>query len=406
MATFKEVPVFGNLDGVKVLSTGAAVAQPHAAELMAEAGATVIHVENGVAPDVTRGIKYAFSSEHRNQLMMSLNIPTPEGKEIFLKLIQWSDIWMESSKGGTYSSWGLTDEYLWEHNPKLIIVHISGFGQTGLPEYVERASYDAIGQAFGGYMFINGMPEPNPPMRTNVYTCDYVSALTGCWSALAALWKAEKTGRGESIDVAQFEVLMRIQTHYPMTYLNDKRLLQRLGNADPMGPGYNVFRCKDDNYVFIAFFGSGVMRRGLPLLGLDKDPDFPPGIQLALWGTPAGPKLEKALLEYCSAHTADEVDKNMMEVGVPCSKVMNIELAAEDPHYQAREVFVEWDDSEYGTVQGVGVVPKFKNNPGKIWRGAPLYGADNDDILTELGYGEKQIAEFYEKRIISKDKRL
>jgi L-carnitine CoA-transferase len=114
MATTKDVPMFGCLEGVKVLSTGAAVAQPHAAELMAEAGATVIHAENAVAPDVTRRIRYAFSQEHRNQLMIALNIPTPEGKEIFLKLIKWADIWMESSKGGTYASWGLTDEYLWE----------------------------------------------------------------------------------------------------------------------------------------------------------------------------------------------------------------------------------------------------------------------------------------------------
>jgi crotonobetainyl-CoA:carnitine CoA-transferase CaiB-like acyl-CoA transferase len=406
MATTKSVPTFGCLDGLKVLSTGAAVAQPHSAELMAEAGATVIHAENAVAPDVTRRIKYAFSQEHRNQLMIALNISTPEGKEIFLKFIKWADIWMESSKGGTYDSWGLSDEYLWQHNPRLVIVHISGFGQSGEPGYIGRASYDAIGQAYGGYMFINGNPEPDPPMRVNVYTCDYISALNGCWTALAALRKVEKTGKGESIDIAQFEAMMRVQTHYPMTYLNDKRLLQRLGNPDPMGPGYNVFRCKDDNYVFIAFFGSGVMKRGLPLLGLDKDPDFPPGIQMALWGTPAAPKLEKAILDYCQTRTSLEVDQELNKVGVPCSRVMNIQMAEEDPHYQAREVFVEWDDQEYGKVKGVGVVPKFKNNPGTIWRGAPLYGADNYDILTEFGYRDDEIAELYEKRVIAKDKRL
>lgn len=196
MASTKDIPQFGQLSGLKVLSTGTVVAQPYAAMLMAEAGATVIHVESTLAPDTCRAIKYAWNQEHRNELAMALNIPSPEGREIFLKLIRWADIWMESSNGGTYQKWGLTDEYLWEHNPKLVIVHVSGFGQEGDPQYVSRASYDAIGQAFGGYMFINGMPEPNPPMRAVPYTCDYVTALNACWAALAGLHQCAEDRQG------------------------------------------------------------------------------------------------------------------------------------------------------------------------------------------------------------------
>lgn len=402
MAKSSDIPVFGPLTGVKVLSTGSVVAEPYAAMLMAEFGANVIHAESTVAPDTCRSIKYAWTQEHRNERGMALNIPSPEGREIFFKLIEWADIFLESSKGGTYAKWGLTDEVLWEHNPDLVIVHVCGFGQTGDPEYVARASYDAIGQAFGGYMYINGLPEPNPPMRAVPYTCDYVSALNACWSALAALWKAKQTGKGESIDIAQYEVMMRIQLHYPMTYFQDGVQLERMGNADPKFAGYSAYRCGDGNYVFLGLVGGGPMKRGLPLIGIKDDPDFPPGTQLTHRGTPAGDKLEAAIQAFCDAHTAEEVDAEMKKVEVPCSVIFTFAMAEKNPHYQAREVFVEWDDPEYGKVKGVNIFPKLKNNPGMIWRGSPTYGMDNDDILEEFGYTPEQIAELYTKKVLVK----
>ncbi len=405
MAKSSDVPKFGPLSGLKVLSTGSVVAEPFAAMLMAEFGADVIHAESAKVPDVTHLVKYAWSQEHRNERLMSVDIPSVEGREIFFKLIKWADIFLESSKGGTYEKWGLSDDVLWEHNPKLVIVHVSGFGQEGVEKYVERASYDAIGQAFGGFMFVNGMPAPNPPMRANPYTCDYVTALFACSSALAAYINAQKTGKGDSIDIAQFEMMMKIQLHYPMTYLNDGRQLTRNGNADPIFAGYSAYQCKDGNYVFLGVVGGGPMKRAIPVLGLSGDPDFPDGIQLTTHSSPAGEKLEKAIQDFCDAHDAMEVDAIMMENGVPCSIVMDHGMAAENEHYKAREVFVEWEDPEHGKVKGVGIVPKFKNNPGKIWRGAGLYGQDNDDILEDLGYSADQIKELYDKKVVRKDKR-
>jgi len=404
MADTKSVPQFGMLSGLKVLSTGTVVASPYTAMLFAENGATVVHCESAIAPDTCRAIRYAWNQEHRNELGMAINIPTPEGKEIFLKLIHWADIWVESSKGGTYQKWGLTDEVLWETNPKLIIVHVSGFGQEGDPDYTCRASYDAIGQAFGGYMFVNGMPEPNPPMRAVPYTCDYVTALNGAWCALAAYIRSQATGKGESIDLAQFEMMTKIQLHYPMTYFMEENLLQRQGNADPKFAGYSSYRCQDDNYVFIGLVGSGPMKRGIGLLGLQGDPDFPIGLQLALKGTPAGAKLDQAIQAFCDTHDAKEVDSICMANEIPCSTIYSIAMAAENPHYQAREVFAEWDDPQYGKVKGVNVFPKAKNNPPKIWRGAPLYGQDNDDLLVEMGYTDEKIEELYQKGVLKAGK--
>lgn len=404
MAKTTDIPVFGNLSGLKVFSTGTVVASPYSAMLFAEAGATVIHAESAVAPDTCRAIPYAWNQEHRNELGIAINIPTPEGKELFFKFIRWADIWFESSKGGTYAKWGLTDEVIHKENPKLVIVHVSGFGQEGVPEYVSRASYDAIGQAFGGYMFINGFPDPMPPMRANPYTCDYITALNGAWAALAAYLKAQKTGKGDVIDIAQFEMMMKIQLHYPMTYFMDKKILPRNGNADPKFAGYSAYKCQDGNYVFIGLVGGGPMKRGLKLLGLDNDPDFPPGIQLALHGTPAGKKLEEGIQKFCDAHPAEEVDKIFMEAEVPCSIILNVAMAENNPHYLAREVFAEWEDPQYGKIKGVNTMPRFKNNPGKIWRGAPLYGQDNDDVLREFGYNDEQIEELYQKGVVKAGK--
>jgi L-carnitine CoA-transferase len=404
MANTKSVPQFGMLEGLKVLSTGTVVAAPFAASVFAENGATVIHAESSVAPDTCRSITYAWNQEHRNELGLAINIPTPEGKELFLKLIAWADIWFESSKGGTYKKWGLTDEVLWQKNPKLIIVHISGFGQEGDPAYTSRASYDAIGQAFGGYMFINGMPDPNPPQRAVPYTCDYVTALNAAWAALAAYMKAQKTGVGESIDLAQFEMMTKIQLHYPMTYFMDKRLLMRSGNDDPKFAGYTAFKCQDGNYVFIGLVGGGPFKKALPMLGLAGDPDFPAGIQLAVKGTPAGDKLNKAIQAFCDQHPAQEVDQICMKNEVPCSTILSLEMAEQNSHYKAREVFAEWDDPQYGKVKGVNVLPHVKNNKPQIWRGAPLYGQDNSDVLREFGYTDAQIDDLYAKGVLKAGK--
>jgi len=400
MANTSDVPKFGPLAGVKVLSSGSVVASPFSAMLFAEAGATVIHAESAAAPDTCRAIQYAWNQEHRNELALAINFPTDEGKEVFFKLIKWADIWFESSKGGTYAKWGLTDEVILKANPKIVIVHVSGFGQKGDPDYVNRASYDAIGQAFGGYMAINGFPEPNPPMRANPYTCDYITALNGAWAALAAYHHAKETGKGEVIDIAQFEVMMKIQLHYPMTFFQDGKLLKRNGNADPKFAGYSVYKCKDGNYVFIGMVGGGPLKKGLKLIGISGDPDFPDGMQLALQGTPAGIKLTAGIEAFCAAHDAEEVDKIFMENGVPCSTIYTVELAEKNSHYLAREVFAEWEDPQYGKVKGVNILPKFEKAPGKIWRGAPLYGQDNSDVLKEFGYSQEQIDAMYEKGVL------
>ena len=201
---------FGPLQGVRILSTGSLIAQPYAASLAAEMGAEVIQVERpgegdaawrhlGMQLPTTDGsgqVATTWVQERRNELYTTLDFSTPEGKQIFLKLIEACDIWMESSKPGSYTKWGLTDEVVLQTNPKIVIAHVSGYGQTGHADYLGRASYDMIGQAFGGLMYQTGFPDPEPPVRANPWTADYITALFCLWSSLSGYIYAQRTGKG------------------------------------------------------------------------------------------------------------------------------------------------------------------------------------------------------------------
>jgi len=405
MTRLSSVPAFGQLQGLKVLSCGSVVAQPYAALMMAENGATVIQLESTIAPDTIRGIKPSWATERRNEFEIMMNIPTPEGKELLFKLVKWADIFMESAKGGTWKKWGLTDEVLWEHNPRLVIGHVSGFGQEGVEKYVNRASYDAIGQAFGGYMYVNGLPAPNPPMRANPYTCDYVTAINLSWSCLAAYIRVQKTGKGESVDIAQFEMMAKIMFHYPQKWLNNRVQLQRQGNSDPSFGGYSAYKCKDGNYVFIGLVGGGPIKKAKKVLGIPADdPLIPDGIQICMHSNGAGKAIDEYIQKFCDQYDAQEVDRIFLENDIPASTIYNFEMAENDPHYKAREVFTEWEDKEFGPhFKGVNIQPRYKNERGKIWKSAPLVGEDNDDILEEFGYTREQIEDLYAKGIIKKD---
>ncbi|MDR1069892.1 MAG: CoA transferase [Gracilibacteraceae bacterium] len=398
-----EIPVFGNLQGVKVLSVGAAIACPAACSLFAEQGASVVSVESAAARDMLRSIGDCWTVEHRNNRTIALDIRAPEGKTVLKKMIKRSDILIESSKGGAWAKWDLADETLWEINPRLVVAHISGYGQTGDPAYVSRASYDPIGQAFSGFLAVNGTPEA--PLPVKPYTCDYVTALFTAWAALAALYRTRETGRGESIDVTQFEAMARIQADYLMDGLNRSLQAPRMGiygNAVCALP--NVQVCGDGNFVMTAIGGAAIFQKLENLIGLGGDPDFtePHGV-INRDDHPRGEKIRAAMSAYCAAHTAEEVNEALNALQIPCSAVMTYEMMKNHPHYLARGTFTSWlDPGTEKEVLGVNAIPFFKNNPSRIYRGGPRYGEDNEDILQELEYGAADIARLYETGVINK----
>lgn len=399
MAGLKDFPSFGALAGLKILDSGSNIAGPLGGGLLGECGATVIHFEAPNKPDNQRGW-YGYPQNHRNQLSMVADIKTQEGREIFFKLIKWADIWVESSKGGQYDRLGLSDEEIWKVNPKLAIVHVSGYGQTGDPSYVTKASYDAVGQAFSGYMSLNGTKEA---LKINPYLSDYVCGLTTCWSMLACYVSTILTGKGESVDVAQYEALARITDGRIMQYATDGIKMPKTGNKDAQAALFSFYTCKDGKTIFIGMTGAEVAKRGYPIIGLPApgtgDPDFPEGFTGWLINSPVGQRMEAAMEKFVAEHTMEEVEAIMNENQIPCQRVYELEDCINDPHWQARETITEWEDPMMGHVKGLGLINKFKNNPSKIWRGAPLFGMDNKDILRDLGYSDEEIQELYDKKV-------
>lgn len=398
-----DLPQFGNMHGVRIITTGTNIAGPVAATFFAEQGADVIHVENSKAPDMLRTMGRAWTQEHRNGRSMALNIPDPEGKEIFLKMLSEADVLIEASKAGSYDKWELPDEVLWQANPALVIAHVSGFGQTGEPAYIGRPSFDPIGQAFSGFAAVNGMPDPEPPYAAKPYTCDYISALFTAMSVAMALYNAKRTGKGESIDLAQYETMVRIQADYLIGGVNDGVQPPRSGvRGNTLQAVPNMQQAKDGNWVMTAFGGVGVMRNLEKLIGLGDDPDFAephPGVQLR--HTKRAPKFIAAVENFFATHTAEEACRLFDENGIPACPVMTYDMMLENPQYKARETITSWyDPMRDEQVKGSCCVPSFKNEPSQIFRGGAAYGADTRDILSDLGYTEEQINKYYADSIV------
>jgi crotonobetainyl-CoA:carnitine CoA-transferase CaiB-like acyl-CoA transferase len=385
---------FGPLQGVRIVSTGTLIAQPFAAELAAEMGAEVIQIERPGTGDVGwrklgalipardggESIATNWIQERRNVFCITLDLAIPRGRDLFLKLAADCDIWMESSKPGTYARWDLDDESLWRVNPKLVITHVSGYGQYGDPRYVARASYDIVGQAFGGMMYQTGFPD-NPPSRAAPWTGDYMTAMFTLWSSLAGLTYARAHGRGQSIDLAQYEALHRTLGGTMLEYFQLGQVRERSGNKAQGFQPLDSFQTADGWVVMGAL--SKVYNRLLRAIGLDCDDPKWQSARVNLESI-EGIEFDAILRGWTAERTTADVVRILNEAQVPCSPIMSAKDTAGDPHYRARSMHVEWEDPAAGLVKGIGVVPKFSHTPGKIWRGAPGVGQDNQRIYGEL----------------------
>ena len=394
-----QVPQFGTLHGIRVLCSATSVAGPLVGSMMADHGADVTWIESGAGPSMERNNPEGFqiAQDRRNMRSIALNIPSEKGREVLFRMLQDTDILVESSKGGQWQKWGITDERMWQVNPALTIVHISGFGQTGDPDYIGRASFDPIGQAFAGMMYANFQPGQAPRPAYPVVG-DYYLGFMGLFAALAGYINAQRTGRGESVDVSQFESVLRCNPLSGMLDWNlPKEHFRRFepGNLNACSAGYNAYRCKDGEYVYMLLISRGVMERAFSVFGLEYgSPELPKKAVYRIY-EPCGKILEKAVTDYCLEHTAEEVEKALTAVGAPAMRMMRFEDMPKHPHYMARQSFTVCQNSRGEDVLCCNVVPKMKNNPGKVWRRAPEWVEDNGEILQELGFSQEEISGMY-----------
>lgn len=412
------VPEFGPLSGIRVITAGSIVAMPHAGNMMADFGAEVIHIERPKVGDTYRGlapfaehegkkVSTSWAQDARNRLSLTLNLDLsiPEVKDIFLGLLKKADIFMENLVW--LEKYGISDDMLMEVNPKLVIVHISGYGRPqfgGIPEVCDRASYDMIGQAYSGFMHLNGEAEPSMPMLTKPWTNDYISALHALFGALSAYIHVQKSGKGQVVDVAQFEANARILSDTFVSWTEANVLRTRTGVKAAAFQPYGLFKTKDDRYVAIGAFGPAVYKRFVTALDLDVDyynfKDCASSVQAV--SSEKGRELDRLTIEWVAERTADEVVEHLAKFKVGCAKVNTAEDAVNDQHWINRDDFIEYEDQTLGkTIKAFGMVPKFSETPGKVWRGAPYLGQDNEAVLTKLlGYTAEKVNELKEKGIL------
>lgn len=393
-------PSFGVLDGLKVVYSAVEIAAPTAACIMGEWGADVIQIENTGAGDTMRDTAYIKQLERRNQRSVSMNPFTDEGRELLLKMLADADVFIESSKGPAWARRGITDDLLWSVNPRLVIVHVSGFGHHGDPAMVNRAAYDLTVAAYSGYMSQNGMQEQ--PVNPGPYAADYFNALMIVSSTLAAVHKAKASGIGESIDLAMFETMLRIGAYYLVDYTNAGIVWPRPGARNQNLCGIGEYRC-NDGFVGLCLYGVKQNEYLLNTIGLghlwgsEHIPDDTSGLWLS---NPHADEIQSKLEEYCVSRSKFDIEREFSENRIAAQVVMEYPELVEEEHLKLRDDWMEWTTADGETFKGIGIFPKFRNNPGQVWRPMPPLGFDTEDVLRKAGVSAEEIAELVEKGVI------
>ena len=325
------IPQYGPFAGMRVIDSGSLIAMPYAATLLADFGAEVIHIERPGVGDTLRvlapfakedgkTVSTSWAQDGRNKLSLSLelNLKHPEVKELFFGLIKEADVFMENMVW--LEKLGIRDEELLEVNPKLIIAHISGYGNPrfgGLPEYCDRASYDMIGQAFSGWMGLNG-EKGGDPVVGKPWLNDFTSAYAAVFAVLAAYINVLKGGDGQIVDIAQFEVQASYCCDLYTSYTMAGRENTRSGNKSAAFQPYGLFKSKDGYDVALGAFGPGVYKRAIQAMNLDLEyfnyKDCSSGIEAV--ASEKGRELDAKTIEWCAARTAQEIEEPFWS-GVP-----------------------------------------------------------------------------------------
>lgn len=398
------IPAFGPLAGVRVLDSGRFVAGPWASTYLGEFGAEVVHLEGPpfeppyadptrtLVPLLPEGapadaaVSESWVQYARNKLSVAVDLRRPEGRAVFLDLVRRADIWIESSRPGTFDRLGLADATLWGANPRLTVVHVSGYGQTGRPERVGAPSFDLVAQAYSGYLALQGNPDPEPPMRAGTALNDTVTGLAAAAAALMGYVHAQRTGRGQAVDVAQYEVFFTLLENVALDYFVRGVERGRHGRGHARLHPYDVHRAKD-GWVVVAAPTAATWERLAGLVGVDD-----PAARDRDWRLAHRAEIDGRIAAFCASRTAEELEAIGRAEDLAIARVRGIADIARDPHYRERGMFVEWDDPVAGRVKGAGVAPKFSSTPGRVWRGAPWLGQDNHRVLEELlGYPRDRV---------------
>jgi formyl-CoA transferase len=391
------------LAGVRVLELGSLIAGPFCAKTLGDFGAEVIKVEPPGEGDPLRrwrklrnGTSLWWHVQSRNKKSVTCDLRRPEGQEIVRRLARRAHIVVENFRPGALEKWNLGWDALSRENPKLVLVRISGYGQTG--PYRERPGFGAIGEAMGGLRHITGFPG-QPPVRPNLSIGDTIASLHGVMGALLALREAEKSGKGQVVDVALYESVFNCSESLLPEYDAGGYVRERSGSALPGIAPSNLYPCRDGAYVLIAGNADSLYRRLMSAIGREDLRDDP---ALARNDGRAAQmeRIDDAIGAWSSKLSQQEVLREMEKAEVPAGKIYSAADIAADPHYAARGMIQSIVAGDGEPLKVPGIVPKLSATPGAIRSAAPKLGEHTDEVLLDLGFSNSQINEFKEKRIV------
>ncbi len=384
----------GPLTGVRVLELGSLVAGPFCAKTLADFGAEVVKIEPPGDGDPLRrwrrmrnGVSLWWQVQSRNKKSVAVDLRLAEGQEIVRKLAARSDIVVENFRPGALEKWNLGWEQLSAGNPRLVMVRISGYGQTG--PYKDRPGFAAIAEAFGGFRYVTGFPD-RPPARPNLSIGDTIASLHGAIGALLALHHVKSGGPGQVIDVALYESIFNCMESLLPEYDAQGYVRERSGSALPGIAPSNIYRCGDGSYVLIAGNADSLYRR---LMTAIERADLRDDPQLAKNDGRAAQmeRIDRAIEGWTSQRTQAEVLEAMEKAEVPAGRIYSAADIAADPHYAARRMIERVTAGDGEPLRMPGVVPKLSATPGDIRTPAPRLGEHTEAALREIGYGAAEI---------------
>jgi crotonobetainyl-CoA:carnitine CoA-transferase CaiB-like acyl-CoA transferase len=361
----------GPLAGVKVVEMGHLIAGPFCGQLMGDMGAEVIKIE---PPGCGDPMRTWGRGEHplwwevisRNKLSVSADMRLREGQALARRLIAAADILIENFRPGTLEKWGLAPENLHRDNPGLIIVRVSGYGQTG--PYSERAGFGGIGEAMGGWRYIVGEPD-RPPSRMGISIGDTLAGTFGCLGALAALRYRDSSGIGQVVDSSLYESVLQVMESLIPEYSVLGHTRERSGSTLPGIAPSGVYRCRDGEYLIGANQDSVFARlcQAMGQTALTQDQRFRDHVQRGQHQK----ELDQIVEAWTQQHTVAEVEQWLIEAGVPAGRMYRAQEMLADPHFEARESIVDVPHPRWGTLKMQNVFPKLSVTPGRVRTIAP-----------------------------------
>ena len=376
------------LAGIRVVEAATLFAAPIPGMLLGDYGADVVKIEHPRRPDPARGhgpskddVGLWFKTLGRNKRLVTLDLSQPDGRDVFLRLAERSDVVLENFRPGTLERWGLGWDELSAVNPRLVLARVSGFGQTG--PYAGRPGFGTLAEAMSGFAALNGEPD-GPPLLPPLALADGVAALATAFAIMVALRAREETGRGQIVDTSLVEPLLTLLGPQVTAYDLLGHLQERTGNRSSHNAPRNVYRTSDDAWVAVSASATSIAERVLKLVGREDLATQP------WFATGAGrvahiEEIDAAVAGWIAERTRDEVLAAFEAAEAAIAPIYDARDLLADPQLAAIDAIVSIEDDELGAIKMTNMISRLSETPGAIERTGRAHGADTAEVLAEVG---------------------